>query len=320
MKQAIENDEITAWLCRNAKPIGYIIGTDTHDLKPLVNMLSSVRVVGLAEATHGTREFFQIRHRMLRFLVIEMGFNALAIEASYSAAQAVNEYILNGEGDLSSVLTGLGFVMWDVEEFSDALAWLHDYNETVCSARKVRFYGVDIWNTRLGRERVLAFLRIVAPERVSSTHSLFQGIASAEARGMMLAHKDVDRTSFLELKNIAAFLATNSEAFARETSADECQQAIQHLGVILQWMSASLTDELTDDLSSLLPKTATLNNYARSRYMAENLLQLMERDRPDTKVVIWAHAFHLAVGFEDPSLGTVPNMGQCLKERLGERY
>lgn len=67
------------------------------------------KVVGLGESTHGTREFSQVKHRLLKFLVREMGFNAYPLEASYAACQPINDYVLYGKGDLETALTGQGY-------------------------------------------------------------------------------------------------------------------------------------------------------------------------------------------------------------------
>jgi erythromycin esterase len=62
-------------------------GNGFADLLSLKRVFKDVHYVGLGEETHGTREFFQFKHRMLEFLVQEMGFRVFAIEASYSACQ-----------------------------------------------------------------------------------------------------------------------------------------------------------------------------------------------------------------------------------------
>ena len=45
-------------------------GNGFQDLQPLKQVFKNVRYVGLGEETHGTREFFQFKHRMLEFLVM----------------------------------------------------------------------------------------------------------------------------------------------------------------------------------------------------------------------------------------------------------
>ena len=77
---------ITGWLNERAIPLVSVkAGAGFDDLQPLKSVLKDVRVIGLGEATHGTREFFQFKHRMLEFLVQEMGYTVFAIEASYPA-------------------------------------------------------------------------------------------------------------------------------------------------------------------------------------------------------------------------------------------
>lgn len=40
-----------------------------------------------------------MKHRMLRFLVEKMGFRVFAIEANWLESLAVNDYVVNGNGD-----------------------------------------------------------------------------------------------------------------------------------------------------------------------------------------------------------------------------
>ena len=70
-------EAVTKWLSGNVIPLKTVeAGHGFADLQPLKKVLKSARLVGLGEATHGSREFFQMKHRMLEFLVKEMGFNA----------------------------------------------------------------------------------------------------------------------------------------------------------------------------------------------------------------------------------------------------
>jgi erythromycin esterase len=88
-------DQASSWLARNAHPLRSLTaGTDISDLAPLKTILSGVRIVGLGEATHGTSEFFQARHRITEYLVREMGFRLFALETSQSAAHAINDFVL----------------------------------------------------------------------------------------------------------------------------------------------------------------------------------------------------------------------------------
>lgn len=65
---------------------------------PLKQIIGNARVVALGEATHGTREFFQMKHRILEFLVREMGFTTFGIEATCAESNRVNDYVHTGVG------------------------------------------------------------------------------------------------------------------------------------------------------------------------------------------------------------------------------
>ena len=69
------HDNLLSWLRQHAIPLKTVeAGCGFDDLQPLKPVIGSARIVALGEATHGTREFFQLKHRLLEFLVTEMDF------------------------------------------------------------------------------------------------------------------------------------------------------------------------------------------------------------------------------------------------------
>src|SRR5690348_16288283 len=80
-----DDEAVATWIEQHAVPLRTVrAGSGFTDLEPLRAVLHDVRVDGLGEATHGTSEFQQVKHRLLEFLVTQMGFTAFAIEAAYS--------------------------------------------------------------------------------------------------------------------------------------------------------------------------------------------------------------------------------------------
>src|SRR5258705_12001363 len=53
---------------------------DDRDLLPLLGVVGDTPYVGVGEATHGTHEFFSMKHRLFRFLVERMAVTSFAIE------------------------------------------------------------------------------------------------------------------------------------------------------------------------------------------------------------------------------------------------
>ena len=115
------------WIRDRAIPLTTVqAGSGFADLQPLKNLVGDSRIVSLGEATHGTREFFQIKHRILEFLATEMCFNLFAIEANMPEAYRVNDYVLTGAGDPKQLLAGLKEWPWNTEEVLDMIRWMRE--------------------------------------------------------------------------------------------------------------------------------------------------------------------------------------------------
>ena len=81
-----------------------------EDLAPLKELIGDARIVSLGESTHGSREIFQMKHRLVEFLASEMGFTIFSIEASMPESYRVNDYVLNGKGDPRRLIAGMYFL------------------------------------------------------------------------------------------------------------------------------------------------------------------------------------------------------------------
>src|SRR5947209_4696559 len=126
---ASEDQTVVEWIRAHAVPLKTVeAGHGFSDMEPLKSIVGDARIVSLGEATHGTREFFQLKHRMLEFLASEMGFTVFSIEATMPEGFDVNEYVLTGKGDPAKALAALGFWTWDTEEVLDMIRWMRTYN------------------------------------------------------------------------------------------------------------------------------------------------------------------------------------------------
>lgn len=85
------------------------------DLQSLKDIVGDRRVVALGESPHGTREFFQLKHRIFEFLVREMGFTVMGMETTMPEAFALNHYVLTGEGDPARALSNTHYRNYDSE-------------------------------------------------------------------------------------------------------------------------------------------------------------------------------------------------------------
>ena len=152
------------WLRANAIPFETTEpGSGFEDLMPLKEMIGDARIVALGEATHGTHEFFQMKHRLVEFLVEEMGFNVFAMEANWTEANLINDYVHTCEGDPAALLAGLGFWTWNTEEVLDMIHWMCDHNQDPGDAPEVGFAGFDMQNPDMAITSVISYFQAVEP-------------------------------------------------------------------------------------------------------------------------------------------------------------
>jgi erythromycin esterase len=298
-----------AWIARHAIPLTTVrAGHGLADLEPLRRVIGDARIVALGEATHGTKEFFQLKHRMLEFLVGELGFDVFAIEASLPEAMDVNRYVLTGEGDPARALAGLDSWAWNTEEVLELIHWMRRYNANPQHTRKVRFYGFDMQFAPRAARVTLDYLRRVDTATVA---------ASAEAALEPLTNPFLDpdvafrwplerRRALLEsVRGLAAAFEERRSDYTARSSPGEWDLVRRHLHVLEQALEMRVAARGRE------PSAIRDAGLVRDSAMAANVAWLLEREGPDSKAVLWAHNLHVAT---QPGL-----MGGYLRRTFGEQ-
>jgi len=152
------------------------------DMQPLKKVVGNARIVALGEATHGTREFFQLKHRMLEFLATEMGFTIFSIEANMPEACRLNDYVLYGRGNPRELLRGMYFWTWDTEEVLDMILWMREFNQS--GKGRVEFTGFDMQTPDVALAIVDGFVAKNDPQYLADVRSASSTAKSAARQGM----------------------------------------------------------------------------------------------------------------------------------------
>jgi len=284
------NPETVSWL----KNASFVFATDdpavpTSDLDPLRTMIGGASIVALGEATHGTREFFRMKHRMLEWLVRNMGFNYFGMEATLPEAVNVNHYVQTGEGNAARLLSQLRFWTWNTREVLDMIEWMRSWN-AAGNLPKVHFVGFDMQLAGSAIDSVTSFVRYMdqqAGEAVNQSYSCLNQYrdppGSPNPRpdhyaAQTPAFKDACRAS---IRQVDTLLAHREAEWASEGR--EKLLIVRRLArVINQW------EELFNGSQS----TSATN--LRDRSMAENVVWWNETFAPGSKMVLWAHNAHIA--------------------------
>src|SRR5581483_6520427 len=89
---------------------------DLSDLSPLDAIVGAARIVSVCEASHGAREIYQLKHRVIRRLVEQHGFESVAITCSHADALPLTQYTLGHDVDPRIALCQLRWWTLDTEE------------------------------------------------------------------------------------------------------------------------------------------------------------------------------------------------------------
>lgn len=285
------------WIKSNAIPIKSVIAENGfEDLQPLKEILKNVNYVGLGEATHGTREFFLMKHRLLEFLVLELGFSVLAIEASISGCKRINDYILNGKGDLYKVLENQGFWVWDTYEVIQMIEWMRRFNKSASEDKKIRFVGIDVQIDKLGGgvESIEKYLQKVDTIRFSEMKDVLRNI-NVPSDAMT---KDSILSSY---KDFLSFFVMSKGLYIQKSSEKEYEKTLDLIRSLLQF---------SDSYMLTKQDVRYRKRNWRDYYMASNFFDMLKNEKPGTKVVIWAHNGHI-------SHNTASNSGKAMQRPLG---
>jgi erythromycin esterase len=274
-----------AWLRSASFPLATAQpGTGLSDLKPLAQMVGNARIVALGEGTHGTREFFQLKHRVFEFLVQRMGFRHFAIEASWAEANDVNRYVQTGEGDAARLLQKLYFWTWNTQEVLDLIRWMREWNTTAPAAQRVQFAGFDMQYPGAAMDTVASFIGRVAPAMASFVAQRYQCLVPFRDRNGLFTQRDypVIGTAAMTLCRAGLQdvydLVSNQQAGA---SADVFANALRSARIVQQWEERSSSGD------------ATARASARDRFMAENTQWLLDQAGPTARMMLWAHNLHV---------------------------
>jgi len=304
-------DAIAAELHARAIPLKSVAaGTGFDDLAALDAVIGDARIVALGEATHGTVEFFRMKHRLFEYLVERKGFTVIAFEANWPVVEIADRYVKAGQGSAAAALKEIGFWVWRTREVRDLIEWMRAYNSTPGRPKMLSFSGFDMQNTQAATACVIdAFGRLGGAdaetirrnyEGTNDLYSLMDPISSDPSAQISDGEKARLRTNVAEALKL---VDTRRLSLLQQLSPAEYRRARQCAVVVAQ---ASLPGAGTE---------AQIIN-ARDQAMAGNVRWLAEEAFPNEKIVLWAHNGHIGAVAEGAGLVT---MGQHLRKIYGEQ-
>jgi len=287
---------------------------ETADLNPLMQRIGSARIVLLGEATHGTSEFYRMRERITRELIVRKGFRFIAIEADWPDAARVDHYVRHFQYPPSEWTAFARFPtwMWRNTEVRDFVSWLRKHNGTAEMGERVAFHGLDLYSLYDSIRSVLNYLDEVDPDSAKVARERYGCLTPWQRDPATYGHaaltgsyptceSDVVRTLGDLLAKRRAYAEHDGERFldaeqnARLVANAERYYRIMYYGSRASWN-------------------------LRDSHMFETLKNLLAFHGADSKAVVWAHNSHVgnAAATEMAARGEY-NIGQLCRKEFGDR-
>ena len=308
--RASRGDSVAKLIREVAEPIGDI---GEVDLAPILERIGDARVVLLGEATHGTSEFYQMRARITRELVLRHGFRTVAVEADWPDAARINQYVNHAppRPQQWNAFTRFPTWMWRNRETLELVEWLRAYNAEVRDAElRAGFYGLDLYSLFTSIHAVIEYLTGVDPAMAAVARQRYgcltpwesdpavYGRAALGEPYRICEQPVVEMLSDL-LKRRIEYSQRDGDRFfdavqnARLIAAAERYYRVMYYGSVESWN-------------------------LRDQHMFDTLERLLEFRGIGSKAIVWAHNSHVGDA-SATEMGTrgEHNVGQLARNRFG---
>ena len=289
---------------------------DPTDLDPLLDRIGNARVVLLGEASHGTHEYYTWRATVTRRLVEEKGFSFVAVEGDWPDCYRLNRFVKGYAGTSDKPAEALETFrrwptwMWANEEVKHLIDWMRGYNDGRPDARKVGFYGLDVYSLWESLASVLDYLRRTDPDSLPAALHAWRcfepyGEEAQEYARATLYGDESCRDEVIDL-------LTRVRAAARAADGDgrDGQFVAEQNALVVKNAEAYYRAMVRSDNGSW---------NVRDRHMAETLDRLLAHHGRGAKAIIWEHNTHIGdARYTDMADDGMVNIGQLARERYGE--
>lgn len=294
-----------------------------HNYQTIIDEIGDASIVLLGEATHGSKEFYELRADLSKQLIMQKGFNAIAIEGDWPDAYQINSYIQQKKhSNASEALASFDRFptwMWRNVSIKHLVEWLYQYNKNLSSTPKVGFYGLDVYSLYRSIDVVI--------------HELekFDPAAAAEARERYACFDGFQR----DPQTYAYAVYARAIASCADQVMEQLQSLIERDWQALEEGLITASTQFNIEQNARVIKNAEKYYRAlfmsdeigwniRDSHMFETLQSLMAYynlqgvDNP--KIIVWAHNSHIgnAQATEFSKRGEY-NIGQLVQEAYGKQ-
>jgi len=287
---------------------------EAADLNPLMARIGSARVVLLGEATHGTSEFYRMRERITRDLIVNKDFRFVAIEADWPDAARVDHYVRHFQYPPSEWTAFARFPawMWRNTEMRDFVSWLRKHNGSADRGQRVAFRGLDLYSLYDSIRSVLNYLDEVDPESARVARERYGCLTPWQRDPATYGHAALTGsypTCESDVARALADLLTKRRAYA-EHDGERFLDAEQNARLVAN----------AERYYRIMYYGSRASWNLRDSHMFATLKNLLAFHGADSKAVVWAHNSHVGnAGATEMAARGEFNIGQLCREEFGDQ-
>lgn len=263
---------------------------NNSDLNAFDPVFRDIRVVCIGESTHGTHEFFTMRHRVFKYLVENHGFTTFFLETDYGSCLSANRYVKGEHDDITEAIRNIRLWPWITEEMVELLNWMRAYNEQ--HGNQLSFLGSDVQFFSDAQRELDLIIQKYDASSIDTT--------------LKLTKPDYFRSTIM----VDSLLV---------------RQIVEHKIATLTKLNLTEPDKIDADAliknmeQAIITKEAK-EYWMRDYLMGQNMKTYLSRN-PNSKVFYWAHNGHVINNLTVDNIGNTItcSAGSVLKESFKEK-
>lgn len=294
-----------AWLRVHAVPLSSAESGSAAEFSPIVDWIGSAPLIAVGDGTHGTREFYTIKQRLIEALASRGDLRLIAFEGGWPEFNRLNAHVQArvAEEPEEILRKDKAYWFWRNEEIASVMRWIRRFNDTHPD-RRIEVRGIDFLVYESLVDDILQFLDELDAEAAGEARRLLA--CSAELRGgyanLPEELKSVCRS---KISQVHQALEANRERYAARAGEERVAEVLESARRLVQ-------------AESVFAQPLERREELRDLAMADNVERLATAATPQRRLVVWAHNGHVSTsGNVFETNRQIENMGSALRRRFG---